>query len=264
MKPKSLVKISNYIGVIAIVLLIYWVFIFISIQVFGFKVFKENMTETFYLSIFGILALMSGALMINMMFNLTRIAEKHNNDVEQSKKTSKKYMIALLVSFPVLFGILFAGDYFTSKKKENLLIQSAKEIIDNNAKKSEVIVNYKFDKSWLENTDKTLDIISKTDKNFPNVKVIVKDTIGDTNYFLGFRSYYKSANDTTAIKKSNYILRTTLPERTYLDKVFKRESTENRFTAHDGNYELFYPYQKNGKIVVFYFSDYQRYGKFGS
>ena len=78
MNLKTLVKLSNIIGTISIILLIYWVFTFVSIQVFGLRVFRENMTETFYMSVLGILALMSGALIINVMFNLTRIAEKHN------------------------------------------------------------------------------------------------------------------------------------------------------------------------------------------
>ena len=45
MNPKKLVKISNTIGAISIVLLIYWVFVFITIEVFGLKVFKENITQ---------------------------------------------------------------------------------------------------------------------------------------------------------------------------------------------------------------------------
>jgi hypothetical protein len=62
MNNKALVRLSNIIGIISILLLVYWVFVFISIQVFGFKVFRENLTETFYLSVLGILALMFGAL----------------------------------------------------------------------------------------------------------------------------------------------------------------------------------------------------------
>lgn len=119
MNNKSLVRLSNIIGITSIILLVYWVFIFISITVFGFKVFKENLTETFYLSIIGILALMFGALIINIMFNLTRIAEKHNHDelnIEKSK--SKKLGLLFGLSFPLVFLILFCGDYLTSIKKK--------------------------------------------------------------------------------------------------------------------------------------------------
>ncbi len=36
------------------------------------------------------------------------------------------------------------------------------------------------------------------------------------------------------------------------------------FNTENGNYELYYPYFKDNKKVVLCFSDYQRYGKFGS
>ena len=64
MNNKTLVKLSNIVGLISIILLIYWVFIFISITVLGLKVFKENLTETFYFSVLGILALMFAASLL--------------------------------------------------------------------------------------------------------------------------------------------------------------------------------------------------------
>ncbi len=143
MSPKELVKLSNIIGMISIVLLIYWVFTFITIEVFGLKVFRENLTETFYMSVLGILALMAGALIINLMFNLTRIVQKHNHD-EISTKSNKKINWILIASFPVLLLVLFGGDYLTSKKKEKLLINSAKSMIETNANKSDYLVNYTF------------------------------------------------------------------------------------------------------------------------
>jgi hypothetical protein len=56
----------------------------------------------------------------------------------------------------------------------------------------------------------------------------------------------------------------TTPERDYLNKVFNENFNEIRFSASDGNYQLYYPYSKDGKRIVLYFSDYQRYGKLGS
>ena len=88
MNAKLLVKISNSIGLISIILLIYWVFTFVLIQVFGLKIFRQHLTESFLMSILGILALMGGALMLNIMFNLTRIAERAQPTVES--KTQKK------------------------------------------------------------------------------------------------------------------------------------------------------------------------------
>ena len=61
MDTKLLVKISNIIGLVATILLVYWIFTFILTQVFGLKIFREHLTNSFQLSIFGILALMAGA-----------------------------------------------------------------------------------------------------------------------------------------------------------------------------------------------------------
>ena len=265
MNPKTLVRLSNLIGIISIILLIYWIFTFISIEVFGLKVFRENMTETFYMSVLGILALMMGALIINVMFNLTRIAQKHNLDENPTtpiKSNKLSWMFALC--FPIIFGLLFFGNYLTSKKKERLLIQSALSIIQDNSRKADRLVNYSFDEKWMLETDDILDVLSKTDEYFPYVSVIVKDSIDNSKVLLGFRDYNGKLNDTIQPNKKNFILKTTKEEREYLNRVFDKEIKEIRFSAQDGNYELYYPYNLQDKKIVLYFSDYQRYGKIGS
>ncbi len=265
MKNKALVKLSNIIGVIAIILLVYWVFVFISVSVFGLKIFRENITETFYYSVIGILALMFGALIINVMFNLTRIAEKHNADESGPiKKDFKKTGMLFLLSFPLLLGLLFAGDYLTSRKKEKMLIASAQFIIENNVEKTTRLLNYSFNKNWIKETNETLDIFSKTDKHFPYVMVLVADSIAGTPLYLGFKDYYSSPEDSVAPQKKDFIQPTTKADRAYLQKVFFENQEGVLFRALKGRYELFYPYHKNGKKIVLYFSDYQRYGKFGS
>jgi hypothetical protein len=264
MNNKLLVRLSNWIGIISIVLLVYWVFIFILIEVFGLKVFRENMTETFYFSIVGILALMFGALMINIMFNLTRIAEKHNQDIRKTKEASKTILYVFPLTFPIIAALLFAGDYLTTKKKENMLVASAKSIVESDTEKTAKLTNYSFDKKWIIETRDILSLYSKTDRHFPYVSVIVSDSIDLSNVFLGFRDYHGKINDTIQPTKANFILQTTKVERDYLDKVFFQNFEEVRFSASNGRYELFYPYTENGKKIILYFSDYQRYGKIGS
>lgn len=265
MNLKSLVKLSNIVALVSIVLLIYWVFAFVTVEVFGFKVFRENISQTFAMSVLGIFALMAGSLMINVMFNLTRIAQKHNLDeISEAKRVSKNAGWLFLISFPLLFALLYGGDYLTSKKKEAMLIQSAKSIVENNQTRADDLLNYEFNKSWLIRTDDDLDLLSKTDKNFPNVSVIVKDKIEDSDVFLGFRDYSEPNDKTVEPQKKDFVFKTTKEDRDYLNRVFDGDFQAIRFSASDGNYELFYPYTKNGKRVVLHFSDYQRYGKFGS
>jgi len=87
MNSKKMVKLSNMIGFISVLALIYWIIIFITMEVFDLRVFKEHTTTTFYFSIMGILALMFGALIINVMFNLSRIAERDKEEDQPPKKT---------------------------------------------------------------------------------------------------------------------------------------------------------------------------------
>jgi hypothetical protein len=264
MNPKQIVKLSNIIGITSILLLVYWVFTFIMIEVFGLKVFRENMTETFYLSVLGILALMTGSLIINLMFNLTRIAEKQNQDAINTKSNRLRF-ITLLLIFPLIALILFGGDYLTSAKKEKLLVQSAKSIVEANKSNGDRLVNYTFSENYMKETADILKILSGTDKNFPSVTLIVKDSINGSPVYLGFSAYFRERlNDSIQPKKTEYIYQTTQEEREYLNTIFDKKSDELRYSSHDGNYELFYPYKKNGKTIIIYFSEQQRYGKIGS
>lgn len=264
MNPKTLVRLSNIVGTISIVLLIYWVFVFVCIKVFGLKIFRENITETFYMSVLGILALMVGALIINIMFNLTRIAEKHNPNEKKVYAFYKNSGWAFALSFPIVLVLLFGGDYLTSKKKEKLLIKSAHSIVHDNSEKADKVLNYSFNEKWIKETSDILALLSKTDEHFPSVAVIVKDSIDNSKILLEFRNYFGALNDTIQPVKTDFILGTSKEERDYLNKVFDEDFKEIRFSAYDGRYELYYPYFKNKKKIVFYFSDYQRYGKIGS
>jgi hypothetical protein len=263
MNAKQIVRLSNIIGITSIILLVYWVFTFILIQVFGLKVFRENMTETFYLSVLGILALMVGSLIINLMFNLTRIAEKHNQD-DILSPSNKKKIILLLFIFPLISIILFGGDYLTSNKKEKLLIASAKSVVEENKINSDKLVDYKFSKKYITETSAILDILSETDTNFPSVTLIVKDTLNGSAVFLGFTQHSdRDLNDSIAPQKKNFLYQTTKEERDYLNKALNN-SDALRYNSKNGNYELFYPYNKGTKRIVLYFSEQQRYGKIGS
>lgn len=265
MNHKKVVRLSNVIGIVSITLLIYWVFIFITTEVFEFRVFRESITQTFYMSILGILALMVGALIINIMFNLTRIAHKHNLDAEPSVGSSnRKLRIGFILSFPIILGLLKGGDYLTSKKKEHLLIQAARSVVEDNKSKASQLVDYSYNKNWLDGMESILYLLSNTDKNFPNVAVIVRDTIDNSQVWLSFSRYIGIGIDTVQPPKKQYMLRTTKSEREYFNRVFDQNENGIRYVSNKGQYELYYPYSANGKTIILYFSDYQRYGKIGS
>lgn len=101
-------------------------------------------------------------------------------------------------------------------QQERLLIESAKSIIETNTKKSDHLVNYNFDEKWVTETKYILEILSKTDDNFPHVSILVKDSIDSEPVFLGFTAYFHgNLTDIIQPVKKDFITKTTQPERDY-------------------------------------------------
>jgi heme/copper-type cytochrome/quinol oxidase subunit 1 len=185
MNSRKMVKLSNTIGFIAVLALVYWVIIFITTQIFGLKIFKETATATFNWSILGILVLMFGALIINVMFNLSRIADKINNDNEIIVKTQSKIGkgIIFLVSLPFVILTLFFGNYLSSKKVENELKKSANAIINSYQMAIAELSDYTFDRDWINNAENLLSFMVKIDPNFRSVGIIFEDEINKNNFY---------------------------------------------------------------------------------
>lgn len=294
MNAKKLVKATNIIGMVAVTLLVYWVFALILIQVFGLKVFREHITEIFLMSILGILAVMGGTLMLNIMLNLTRLAERGQ---EEEVRGGRKTVYLLLAVFPILAALLFGGNYLTIQQKRDILIQSSERIVKDNSAQLDALADYRFDLAYIRKTSEILDLMAKDDSSFNAAMIIVPDKIGNKPVYLAFSADSRlnvggeavpaasqneavpaanqnvEGNDNfvmdrngekVMVKKMDYVYSPNLKEREYLQKVFAGQTQEMRYEAEDGHYSLCHPYRKNGKTIVLCFSDYQEYGKIGS
>ncbi|HHK6005256.1 TPA: peptidase [Neisseria subflava] len=284
MNAKKLVKATNIVGMVAVVLLVYWVFVLILSNVFGLKVFREYITEIFLMSIFGIFAVMAGALILNIMLNLTRIAERGQ---EEESKGGRKTLYLLLAVFPVLAALLFGGNYLTVQKKRQILTQSLERIVKDNPSQINALADYRFDFAYIKKAALILELMSKEDSAFKAATVIVPDTIGNKQVYLAFSAdsqlsgiveqasnaqgvgdnngfvVTRNGNKET-ISKTQYLYAPNLSEREYLQRIFAGQTNEIRYEVKDGNYSLCHPYRQNGKTIVLCFSDYQQYGKIGS
>ncbi|ATD65153.1 peptidase [Neisseria weixii] len=264
MELKKIVKISNIIGLISILLLMYWVFSFVLIEVFGLKVFREHMTGMFGLSILGILALMAGALMLNIMANLTRIAERGQ---QATVVGGKKLIHGVLLVFPLLAAILFGGNYLTIQKKQQLLEHSAQSLIQDNQQQVAWLAGYRFAPKQFQTAKEILILLNKQGRSFNQVSLIVPDKINGKPVLLNL-SLDKMAylgDKTQPAGKSDFLYAADLAERDYLNAAFRQHANASRFDHANGHYVLLYPYQKDGKTVgVLRLSDYQAYGKLGS
>ena len=284
MNAKKLVKATNIVGMVAVVLLVYWVFVLILSNVFGLKVFREYITEIFLMSILGIFAVMAGALILNIMLNLTRIAERGQ---EEESKGGRKTLYLLLAVFPVLAALLFGGNYLTVQKKRQILTQSLERIVKDNPSQINALADYRFDFAYIKKAALILELMSKEDSAFKAATVIVPDTIGNKQVYLAFSAdSYLSGIDEQApnaqgggddndfvvtrngnketISKTQYLYAPNLSDREYLKRIFAGQTNEIRYEVKDGNYSLCHPYRQNGKTIVLCFSDYQQYGKIGS
>jgi len=260
----NIAKLTNKIAVGAIVVLLYWVFIFICTVTFGFKVLRQNSTEMFMLSIFGIFAILCAAIALNIMHNLTTIAGKY----KETKTKQKSYKIIITASLFVLslvgiFLILYFGDLATSQKKENYFVNSAQTLLEEQMETIEALSDYKFSKEYVKKAMSNIKFLSKIDENFPSITVIHQDTINGKKVLLGFQSGYYIGKD-KEIEKVDFILSTSKEERSYLYSVFFNNISKYKFSSYDGRYEIYYPVKTKKGIFVLYLSQYNRYGKLGS
>jgi hypothetical protein len=262
---KYVAWITHKLSVIFTFVLVYWTLVFISVTVFDFKIFRENMTQAFNLSILGILAILCGSTLLNVMTNISIIAENidKNPEVRIPKKKLLNGTFAIAASFLLLFAALYLGDLRNSAKKERYLVASAERLYNDNKEKFAVMDKYVFDRDFIFDLSDSLFLITRQDKNFQNVGVIVQDSIGKDLVFLSFAPGF-SAENMKNIKKEDFLLPTNMEEREYLNRVFSGVSKERRYSSSDGSYELYFPVTDTRTKFILYLSEYQSYGKYGS
>lgn len=266
MNHDQIIKGTNKVALYATIALFYWVFIFLIITAFDLKIFKEHMTEIFYLSLLGIFAILGGAIVLNVMSNLSKIStlmSEERNHTIPSTKPSMPVIIWIALSFPMICALLFAGNHLSAEKKKNMLISSAQILISENQRELEALADYHFSAEYVKKAEKTLGVIKKIDKKFPEVVLVQMDSIDNKKVYLGFGGHIYQ-DEKKPIAKAMFIYSASKDERAYLERVFSGKEDKYIFSSRKGNYELYFPASINGKRIVLYFSDYQRYRKFGS
>jgi len=259
----NIVKITNKIALITVFLLIYWVFIFVINTVFEFKVLKENLTQIFFMSIFGIFSILLGATILKIMYNLTAIAEGRARETENKRGMSKIPIVLFLASLCLITFLLYYADLRTSQKKEEFLVSSAEAVLEDQSDIVERLSDYTFSKEYIENANEDITVLSKVEEKYPNVTVIVRDQIKSNSILLGFNGR-SSFSDQQEPRKTRFILSTSSEERDYLNSVFDGTNNQHRFSSSDGTYEIYFPAKTDKGTAVIHMSQRSRYGKLGS
>ena len=266
MNHDFLIKTTNRIAVYATLALLYWVFTFLIITVFDLKIFRERMTEMFFLSLLGIFAVLGGAIVLNVMSNLSKISaavsDKHGSTMEATKLTRSRLVVFAFL-FPLIAAGLFAGNMLSDQRKQNLLISSAQRLVSENQAALATLSDYKFSPNYIKKAEKILEVIKKIDKNLPEVMVIVPDVIDGKKLFLSFGDGHYF-DDKEKLEMASYIFSASQEERTYLERIFSGNDVNYKFHADGGSYQLYFPVTIASRKVVLYFSEQQRYGGYGS
>lgn len=249
-------------------LLLYWVFTFSCVTIFGLKVFRENITQAFGLSILGILALLAGSLIVNTICNLSKIADSLSSPAKGAGESAPRgfptnaQALIMVALFPAIAGGLFLGDSLTTRNRKKYLIEAAEALIRENPKEISALAQYSFTKQYVGKAGQILSVLSRTNESAPRVQVIVQDT-SESPLILTFDSH-DSWREKDNPKRTDFIYSSSAEELTYLRGIFSGGGRKQRFSASDGSYELYFPVFEGGRTAVIYFSDRKEYGKFGS
>ncbi|MBB5020211.1 hypothetical protein HNQ59_003528 [Chitinivorax tropicus] len=266
MNHDFLIRSTNRIARYALIALIYWLFIFALSTIFDLKIFKERLTETFLFSVLGIFALLGGAVVLNVMSNLSKISAaiaKQHEDQQTTWHWPTRNKLLLAVSFPVIALGLLAGDAMSAHRKKIRLIQAAEQLVEENRRELGMLTDYEFSPAYVARAANIIGTIQRIDRHLPNVKLLMPDQIEGRRVFLMFGQHW-TESDSKKLERQQLIQPMTKDERDYLQAVFDNKHNLPRFEATGGNYQLYFPVKVNNKQMLLYFTDFQAYGKFGS
>ncbi len=259
----NIAKITNRTALVTVTLLVYWVFIFISCTVFDFTIFKEGLTTAFGLSVQGIFAVLTGAIVLNIMYNLTALAEARQAVVETSSTSRRPWGKLFCGSLLLILALLWAGDWANGRQREQQLIAAAELLVEQQQEVVARIADYEFSVAYINRTEQDLTLLGKIDSSFPNITAITLDEIDGKPLLMGFGSY-TTIDEGKSPRKVDFIHSTEPEERAYLLQALAGKEQGHRFFYDGSNYRLLFPVATANGVLILQLSDYNRYGSFSS
>lgn len=277
MNTEWVVRLTNRIAFITLHLLIFWILIFSVNTVFDLKIFRMHLTETFGLSILGILAILGGALMINLMLNMSRIADAKQGVIDSQMSTTdgllrwkrQKYLLMMLLLAVFLVGGMFVADARTRWVKKNLMLNTAQQLAEQYHAPLTQFAQSNLDVKNVQEMANVVDLMGKSTEFVQRVQVIRLENIHGQQVPVAVGAQDGAARVTDAnaqpeLNPVDLVFRATKEQREYIEKVAQGQTVEPLYYSEGGQYWLMLPIKANGKNVILYTSDYQAYGKLGS
>ncbi len=251
LNPKTIVKLSNSIGLIAIILLIFFVFGFIFTETFNLKPLLFQKKEVFALLLLALLALMAGALIVNIMFNLSRIASRHEPEQEDKPEKVNRLKWLFLSGFPLIAIALFLGDYYYEAEAKKESIETATQILSKFQESN--TEPYSFSKSWVEQNEKELLALSQSFGNEGEIYLIWQDSLNQDNETFILSRYYDNSDDfevDSTFSKTDYLHILVGNEKGILEQLFGGKQKNIQQLRVGRTIESFLPFEKGGKQYV--------------
>lgn len=297
MSHATAVKWLNRLAMIALLMLLYWLFIMAVTQIFGLKVFARSITEAFAISLAGLLALMGGSLMLNVMLNLSRMAHslEKGQPVQgslsqgplplpaqsQSQRWGWLGLAMFLLSLGLIAAGLFAGDQYTRTQKKNRLMLTAAHLVQERQRALDQALSLPLQpsKSVLDGLSQQLMLLEQTERDVDAIQLLLPTQYRGEAVVIGIDKHQPwqhsgpveaAANRhpvqgaTAEVDVSELLFSTTSEQRHWLDAAFEGRQPAPLYQYEGSRYELFYPVRLGRDWAVLHFSDQQNYGKVSS
>lgn len=238
-------------------------------SVFGLKVAGRHATEGFLFVVPLLLALMGGGLVLNVILNLNKIGEhtalRSGAGVIGASGLPARFLVVAGLVVVATLALLFGGDHYTRIQKERFLLDDARASVATFSSELNALGPLPWGVDLLANSADVLRLMGKQNKSFPSVSLLIQEPVRGKPLVLQLGNHNKNASGQVTASEDDKVdhVRALSPEeRSYLDGVFTRGEQAHRYSANDGDYELFYPVQLgSGRRAVLYFAQNMRYGK---
>jgi hypothetical protein len=260
---------TTRVAVIAFLGLLLALLVIAVTSVFGLKVAGQHTTEGFIFLVPLLLALMGGGLVLNVILNLNKIGEhtalRSGGGVIGGPGLPARWLVVAGLVVVTTLALLFGGDHYTRNQKERFLLNDARASVATFTQELNALGALPWGVDLLANSAGVLQLMGKQNKSFPSVSLLIQEPVRGKPLVLQLGSYSKSASGQVMASEDDKVdhVRALSPdERSYLDGVFTRGEQVHRYSANDGDYELFYPVRLgSGRWAVLYFAQNMRYGK---
>lgn len=251
-----LTKTTTSIIILTTLFILVWFIGSIISTTFNLSVFNEKSIVFLASSLGGAFVLIMCSAILNVVINISIIAEK-NIDTSEKISTKINYLkifLAFILGVFVIAAFLFSGDYISKEKEKSSLIKEAKDVMARYSNSINTIKNDPLSKD----VPTTLGFLSSIKEQFQYVTLITNEKYNNDNTYIETTKNTVIDKNLPLLGRSFYKCSTV--DCDYISKVFLNNKKEEYFYKSGDILNLYIPYFENEKVFILLFSKYNRYG----